>query len=92
MIRSTTIAIVATPGTVAPWWTRQRDRSRSGYPHIRIDAKRQALDALDVARRSAAHTGDGNGDGANRTEIPAIVEVSDDLTSQFAFAGLAALQ
>ena len=52
------------------------------YSHIRIDAKRQALDALDAARRSAAHNGDGNGDGANQTEIPAIVEVGDDLTSQ----------
>ncbi|HUQ73059.1 MAG TPA: hypothetical protein VM165_26250 [Planctomycetaceae bacterium] len=63
------------------------------YSHIRIDAKRQALDALDAARRSPAHNGDGNGDGgANQTEIPTIVEVSDDLTSQFAFAGLAAFR
>jgi len=52
------------------------------YSHIRIDAKRQALDALDAARRSTAHNGDGNGDGAGETEIPAVVEVSDDLTSQ----------
>ena len=52
------------------------------YSHIRIDAKRQALDALDAARRSTAHNGDGNGDGANQTEIAAIVEVADDLTSQ----------
>jgi hypothetical protein len=52
------------------------------YSHIRIDAKRQALDALDAARRATAHNGDGNGDGANQTEIPASVEVSDDLTSQ----------
>jgi hypothetical protein len=52
------------------------------YSHIRIDAKRQALDALDAAWRSTAHNGDGNGDGANQTEIPATVEVSDDLTSQ----------
>ena len=52
------------------------------YSHIRIDAKRQALDALDTARRSTAHNGDGNGDGANQTEIPTTVEVSDDLTSQ----------
>jgi hypothetical protein len=55
------------------------------YSHIRIDAKRQALDALDAARRSTAHNGDGNGNGdggADETEIPAIVEVSDDLTSQ----------
>ena len=52
------------------------------YSHIRIEAKRQALDALDAARRSTAHNGDSNGDGADQTEIPAIVEVSDDLTSQ----------
>jgi hypothetical protein len=54
------------------------------YSHIRIDAKRQALDALDAARRSTAHNGDGNGngDGADQTEIPAVVEVSDDLTSR----------
>lgn len=52
------------------------------YSHIRIDAKRQALDALDAARRSTAHNGDRNGDGTNQTEIPTIVEVSDDLTSQ----------
>ena len=52
------------------------------YSHIRIDAKRQALDALDAARRVTAHNGEGNGDGAHQTEIPAIVEVGDDLTSQ----------
>ena len=52
------------------------------YSHIRIDAKRQALDALDAARRSTSHNGDGNGDGADQTEIPAVVEVGDDLTSQ----------
>jgi integrase len=52
------------------------------YSHIRIDAKRQALDALDAARRATPHNGDGNGDGADQTEIPAVVEVSDDLTSQ----------
>jgi hypothetical protein len=52
------------------------------YSHIRIDAKRQALDALDAARRSTAHNGDGNGDGANETEIQTVVEVDDDLTSQ----------
>ena len=66
------------------------------YSHIRIDAKRQALDALDAARRSTAHNGDGNGDGANQTEIAAIVEVSRrphvTVTSQFAFAGLAAFR
>jgi hypothetical protein len=52
------------------------------YSHTRIDVKRHALDALDAARRSPAHNGEGNGDGANQTEITAIVEVGDDLTSQ----------
>jgi len=52
------------------------------YSHIRIDAKRQALDALDAARRATPHNGDGNGDGANETEIQTVVEVGDDLTSQ----------
>jgi hypothetical protein len=50
------------------------------YSHIRIDAKRQALDALDAARR--ATTSNGNGAGQNGSEIEAVVEVSDELTSQ----------
>jgi integrase len=61
------------------------------YSHIRIDAKRQALDALDNLRRS----GDGaygNEKPENDAEIATIVEVADDLTSQFAFAGLAPLR
>jgi len=49
------------------------------YSHIRIDAKRHALDALDDARRAA---GNGDGESANETEIETIVEVADDLTSQ----------
>ena len=48
------------------------------YSHIRIDAKLQALDALDNLRRG----GDGNGEPASDTEIATIVEVADDLTSQ----------
>jgi hypothetical protein len=32
------------------------------YSHIRIDAKRQALDALEAARRKTAPNGTGNGD------------------------------
>ena len=52
------------------------------YSHIRIDAKRQALDALDVPRGSvlpAPGNGKGNGDGA---EIKAIVELPANVTSQ----------
>ena len=55
------------------------------YSHIRIDAKRQALDALDTARRSEAgkgNAGSGNGEAANAVEIETVVEVSDELTSQ----------
>jgi hypothetical protein len=53
------------------------------YSHIRIDAKRQALDALDAARRGVAADGNGNQDDGNDTEIEAVVEVPDGLTSQF---------
>ncbi len=52
------------------------------YSHIRIDAKRQALDALDDARRRAATNGNGSEQPSNDTEIETIVEVADDLTSQ----------
>ncbi len=58
------------------------------YSHIRIDAKRQALDALDAARRAAATNGDGddkgngNGEAQDEGDIDALVEVSDELTSQ----------
>ena len=51
------------------------------YSHIRIDAKRQALDGLDNLRR-ASDTANGNGKPANDAEIETIVEVADDLTSQ----------
>jgi hypothetical protein len=50
------------------------------YSHIRIDAKRQALDALDAARRAAA--GNGNVDGAKEAEIETVIDVPDELTSQ----------
>jgi hypothetical protein len=50
------------------------------YSHIRIDAKRQALDALDAARRAAA--GNGNGDSAKEAVIEAVVEMPDEPTSQ----------
>ena len=52
------------------------------YSHIRIDAKRQALDALDVRRGPvlpAASNGNGNTDGG---EITAIVDVPETVTSQ----------
>ncbi len=51
------------------------------YSHIRIDAKRQALDALDKLRRGG-DSANGNGKPANEAEIETIVEVADDLTSQ----------
>jgi integrase len=50
------------------------------FSHIRIDAKRQALDAPDDLRRRAATNG--NGKPENNAEIETIVEVADDLTSQ----------
>ena len=58
------------------------------YSHIRIDAKRHALDA---ARRKTAPNGTGNGDGdsskgqeeaSDQGGIAALVEVPDELTSQ----------
>ena len=51
------------------------------YSHIRIDAKRQALDALDTLRRGT-DPANGNGKPINDAEIDTIVEVADDLTSQ----------
>ena len=51
------------------------------YSHIRIDAKRQALDGLDNLRR-ASDAANGNGKPTNDAEIETIVEVPDDLTSQ----------
>jgi hypothetical protein len=59
------------------------------YSHIRIDAKRQALDALDAARRKSAPNGNGDGDRSKGKEeapdkggIDALVEVSGEVTSQ----------
>jgi hypothetical protein len=51
------------------------------YSDIRIDAKRQALDALDNLRRGG-DAANGHGKPANEAEIETIVEVADDLTSQ----------
>ena len=50
------------------------------YSHIRIDAKRQALDALDAQRQLVA-AGKGNGNG-QQAEISAVVEVPETVTSQ----------
>ena len=54
-------------------------------PNIRIDAKRQALEALDAACKRTATNGAGeaapDGDEAAKS-IDTVVEVSDDLTSQ----------
>ena len=56
------------------------------YSHIRIDAKRQALDALD-AQRGRVLPSNGNGDGEGHqaldAEIKAIVDVPESVTSQF---------
>ena len=64
-------------------------KSVEHYSHVRIDAKRQALDALDAARRNAAPNGNGDGDSSKGKEeapdeggIDALVEVSGELTSQ----------
>ena len=73
------------------------------YSHIRIDAKRQALDALDAARRGAGRDSGaraGRDDGSNGQgpeapekgeEIPLLLAVPEGLTSQsrhsLAFAG-----
>ena len=51
------------------------------YSHIRIDAKRQALDTLDNLRRGT-DAANGNGTPAIDAEIVTIVEVAEDLRSQ----------
>ena len=64
------------------------------YSHIRIDAKRQALDALDNLRRGSDPV-NGNGkpeNPENDAEIATIVEVADDLTSQSAVERVPALR
>jgi hypothetical protein len=52
------------------------------YSHIRIDAKRQALDALDEARRGSAANGSRSNEPRGEAEILTIVEVADSVTSQ----------
>ena len=51
------------------------------YSHIRIDAKRQALDALD-AQRGRVLPANGNGNGPQNDEIKAIIDVPESVTSQ----------
>jgi integrase len=62
------------------------------YSHIRIDAKRQALDVLDTLRRGG-EAENGNGKTESDAEVPTSVDVARrphlTVTSQFAFAGLA---
>ena len=53
------------------------------YSHIRIDAKRQALDALDVQRgRVLPGAGNGNGGDPQNAEIKAVIDVPESVTSQ----------
>ncbi len=53
------------------------------YSHIRIDAKRQALDALDVQRGHVLPGArNGNGGDPQNAEIKAIIDVSESVTSQ----------
>jgi len=53
------------------------------YSHIRIDAKRQALDALDVQRgRVLPEAPNGNGGDRQNAEIKAIIAVPESVTSQ----------
>jgi integrase len=53
------------------------------YSHIRIDAKRQALDALDVQRgRVLPEAGNGNGGDPQNADIKATIDVPESVTSQ----------
>jgi hypothetical protein len=53
------------------------------YSHIRIDAKRQALDALDVQRgRVLPEAGEGNGGDPQNVHIKAMIDVPESVTSQ----------
>ena len=51
------------------------------YSHIRIDAKRQALDALDVQRGRVLPDA-GNGGDPQNAEIKAVIDVPESVTSQ----------
>ena len=63
------------------------------HSHIRIDAKRQALDALDESRRDAHNSDSTSGDAADKAgdstgtpesgvDVPLLVALSESLTSQ----------
>jgi integrase len=53
------------------------------YSHIRIDAKRQALDALDLQRgRVLPEARNGNGGDPQNADIKTIIDVPDSVTSQ----------
>jgi hypothetical protein len=52
------------------------------YSHIRIDAKRQALDALDAQRGRVLPAASNNGDDSQNGEIKEIVDVPENVTSQ----------
>src|SRR5437773_1813842 len=53
------------------------------YSHIRIDAKRQALDALDAQRgRVLPANGNGNGGDPQNADIKAVIDVPKSVTSQ----------
>jgi hypothetical protein len=51
------------------------------YSHIRIDAKRQALDALDVRGRVLPATNNGD-DAPQNSQIKTIIDVPESVTSQ----------
>jgi hypothetical protein len=57
------------------------ERPDRAHEPIRIDVKRQALDALDTLRRGG-DVANGIGEPANDAEIETIAEVTNDLTSQ----------
>ncbi len=77
-----------------PGWIGHRVQVQWTLSHIRIDAKRQAIDALDAARRRTTPNGngpDGNGGGSNGrgpaapendAKIPLVVALAEGVTSR----------
>lgn len=49
------------------------------YSHVRIDAKRQALDAARRGEAGHGNAGSGNGEVAHAAAIETVVEVSDGI-------------